>query len=127
MPAGEDVSAAKITNTAKLTATSVNGTKVTDEAAYTIPFVTGTLRITPVDMTSYIGGTSDYWGEGSGLATNSGFPAPHFIVEAVDGTQVPAGVTVTFHGKGVTDQGTVVAKEWGLEAYGGTRRGSGRG
>lgn len=120
VPAGEDVNAAEITNTAKLTATSVNGTAVTDEATCTIPFVTGTLRITPVDMTSYIGGTSDYWGEGSGLATNSGFPAPHFIVEAVDGTQVPAGVTVTFHGKGVTDQGTVVAKEWRLEAYGGT-------
>ena len=120
VPAGEDVNAAEITNTAKLTATSVNGTEVTDEATCTIPFVTGTLRITPVDMTSYIGGTSDYWGEGSGLATNSGFPAPHFIVEAVDGTQVPAGVTVTFHGKGVTDQGTVVAKEWRLEAYGGT-------
>lgn len=120
VPAGEDVNAAEITNTAKLTATSVNGTEVTDEATCTIPFVTGTLRITPVDMTIYIGGTSDYWGEGSGLATNSGFPAPHFIVEAVDGTQVPAGVTVTFHGKGVTDQGTVVAKEWRLEAYGGT-------
>ena len=120
VPAGEDVNAAEITNTAKLTATSVNGTAVTDEATCTIPFVTGTLRITPVNMTSYIGGTSDYWGEGSGLATNSGFPAPHFIVEAVDGTQVPAGVTVTFHGKGVTDQGTVVAKEWRLEAYGGT-------
>ena len=120
VPAGEDVNAAEITNTAKLTATSVNGTEVTDEATCTIPFVTGTLRITPVDMTIYIGGTSDYWGEGSGLATNSGFPAPHFIVEAVDGTQVPAGVTVTFHGKGVTDQGTPVAKEWRLEAYGGT-------
>ena len=120
VPAGEDVNAAEITNTAKLTATSVNGTEVTDEATCTIPFVTGTLRITPVDMTIYIGGTSDYWGEGSGLATNSGFPAPHFIVEAVDGTRVPAGVTVTFHGKGVTDQGTPVAKEWRLEAYGGT-------
>ena len=120
VPAGEDVNAAEITNTAKLTATSVNGTEVADEAACTIPFVTGTLRITPVDMTIYIGGTSDYWGEGSGLATNSGFPAPHFIVEAVDGTQVPAGVTVTFHGKGVTDPGTPVAKEWRLEPYGGT-------
>ena len=120
VPAGEDVNAAEITNTAKLTATSVNGTAVTDEATCTIPFVTGTLRITPVEMTSYIGGTSDYWGEGSGLATNSGFPAPHFIVEAVDGTQVPAGVTVTFHGKGMTDQGTPVAKKWKLEPYGGT-------
>ena len=120
VPAGKDVNAVTITNTATLTATSVNGTEVADEAACTIPFVTGTLRITPVDMIIYIGGTSDYWGEGSGLATNSGFPAPHFIVEAVDGTQVPAGVTVTFHGKGVTDPGTPVTKEWKLEAYGGT-------
>ena len=120
VPAGKDVNAVTITNTATLTATSVNGTEVADEAACTIPFVTGTLRITPVDMIIYIGGTSDYWGEGSGLATNSGFPAPHFIVEAVDGTQVPAGVTVTFHGKGVTDPGTPVAKEWRLEPYGGT-------
>ena len=77
----------------------------------------GPVTITPVDMTLYIGGSSDYWEDVDGTHlpdADSGIPAPHFYVES---SEIPAEhlAGVTFHGTGA--DGT--EKSWKLAPYGG--------
>ena len=77
----------------------------------------GPITITPVDMTLYIGGSSDYWEDVDGTHlpdADSGIPAPHFYVES---SEIPAEhlAGVTFHGTGA--DGT--EKSWKLAPYGG--------
>ena len=77
----------------------------------------GPVTITPVDMTLYIGGSSDYWEgvDGTHLPdADSGIPAPHFYVES---SEIPAEhlAGITFHGTGA--DGT--EKSWKLAPYGG--------
>ena len=77
----------------------------------------GPVTITPVDMTLYIGGSSDYWEDVDGTHlpdADSGIPAPHFYVES---SEIPAEhlAGITFHGTGA--DGT--EKSWKLAPYGG--------
>ena len=77
----------------------------------------GPITITPVDMTLYIGGSSDYWEDVDGTHlpdADSGIPAPHFYVES---SEIPAEhlAGITFHGTGA--DGT--EKSWKLAPYGG--------
>ena len=95
------------------TTTGGNGTLEFPEPE--VSYTVGTITITPVDVTLYIGGTSSYWEDIAGGQipnADSGIPAPHFYISGASDEQI---ANMTFHGTG--SDGT--EKMWVVEPYGG--------
>ena len=84
-----------------------------------VKYTVGAIKITPVDVTLYIGGTSSYWEDIDGEqipSVNSGIPAPHFYISGASDEQI---ANMTFHGTGKNEAGETVDKVWKVEPYGG--------
>ena len=96
-----------------------DGPTVTTNTEETAIDQSDTICITPVDVTLYIGGTTEYWDEVNGDTVpegESGIPAPHFYITGGGLTDEEI-AGLTFHGK---DSVSNEEKKWKVVPYGGT-------